>query len=45
MDKGTSVDQPLVEWVLRILAHSLRLVLPRMMTPAARSRATTGASR
>ena len=27
------------------MAHSLRLVLPRMMAPAARSRATTGASR
>src|SRR5215467_4156147 len=38
-------DQPLMEWVERILAHSLRLVFPRMIAPAARRRATTGASR
>src|SRR5579863_6538662 len=38
-------DQPLNEWRERILAHSLRLVLPRITEPAARSRATTGASR
>src|SRR5262250_2882350 len=29
--------QPLVEWAPRKLAHSLRLVLPRIMAPAARS--------
>src|ERR1039457_3299133 len=28
---------PLVEWLERMLAHSLRLVLPRMTAPAARS--------
>jgi hypothetical protein len=38
-------DQPLSDAVERMLAHSLRLVLPRMMAPAARNRATTGASR
>src|SRR5579872_6680935 len=32
---------PLVEWLERILAHSLRLVLPRMTAPAARSLAAT----
>src|SRR5690348_15175845 len=35
--------QPLVEWVERKLAHSLRFVLPRMTAPAARSRSTTNA--
>src|SRR4030081_1498531 len=29
--------QPLVEWLERMLAHSLRLVFPRMTAPAARS--------
>ena len=38
-------DQPLIEWSERILAHSDRLVLPRITAPAAFSRATTGASR
>src|SRR5579871_2501562 len=33
--------QPLVEWLERIFAHSLRLVLPRMTAPAARKRCTT----
>src|SRR5579859_287852 len=28
---------PLTEWLERILAHSLRLVLPRITAPAARS--------
>src|SRR6185437_16189794 len=37
--------QPEIECVERIFAHSLRLVLPRMIAPAARSRATSGASR
>ena len=37
--------QPEIEWVERMFAHSLRLVLPRMTAPAARSRATSGASR
>src|SRR6185312_8508232 len=37
--------QPLVAWLERILAHSLRLVLPRMTAPAARSRSATAASR
>src|SRR5262245_40136267 len=36
--------QPLVECVERKLAHSLRLVLPRMMAPASRRRATMNAS-
>src|SRR5271163_4589991 len=36
--------QPLKECVERKLAHSLRLVLPRITAPAARSRATRGAS-
>src|SRR3954470_20627098 len=35
--------QPEIEWVDRIFAHSLRLVLPRITAPAARSRATSGA--
>ena len=35
---------PLDEWVERMLAHSLRLVLPRMTAPAARSRAATAES-
>src|ERR1700742_1448612 len=34
------VDQPLVEWVERKLAHSDRFALPRITAPAARSRAT-----
>src|SRR5690349_15886332 len=29
--------QPLVEWFERMFAHSLRFVLPRITTPAARS--------
>src|SRR5688500_16163406 len=37
--------QPLVERVERKFAHSLRFVLPRISTPAARSRCTTNASR
>ena len=37
--------QPLVDFVERKLAHSLRLVLPRITAPAARSRSTTNASR
>src|SRR5258706_11583774 len=36
--------QPLVEWVERKFAHSLRLVLPRITAPAARSRAAMKAS-
>src|SRR5215469_3723447 len=36
--------QPLVECVDRKFAHSLRLVLPRMTTPAARRRSTMNAS-
>src|SRR5215472_14581543 len=36
--------QPLVECVERKFAHSLRLVLPRMTTPAERRRATKNAS-
>src|SRR5437773_10889278 len=36
--------QPLVECVDRKFAHSLRLVFPRITTPAARSRCTTNAS-
>src|SRR5260370_22774922 len=35
---------PLVEWLERMLAHSLRLVLPRMTAPAARSRSATNAA-
>ncbi len=38
-------DQPLIECELRMFAHSLKLALPRMTAPAARNRATTGASR
>ena len=37
--------QPEIEWFERMFAHSLRLVLPTMTAPAARSRATSGASR
>src|SRR6185369_12163720 len=36
---------PEMELSERMLAHSLRLVLPTMIAPAARSRATKGASR
>src|SRR6266849_2930644 len=36
--------QPLVEWLERRLAHSLRLVLPRITAPAARSFRTTDES-
>src|SRR5215470_19624064 len=36
--------QPLVEWVDRKLAHSLRFVLPRMIAPASRSLFTMNAS-
>jgi hypothetical protein len=36
--------QPLTEWVERKFAHSLRLVFPRITAPAARNRATNGAS-
>ena len=39
-----SVDQPLVEWVDRKLAHSDRLALPMITAPAARSRETRKAS-
>src|SRR5215207_11506333 len=38
-------DQPLEDWVERKLAHSDRLVLPRMTAPARRSRRATKASR
>ncbi len=38
-------DQPLVERAERMLAHWLRLVLAMTTAPAARSRATSGASR
>ena len=37
--------QPEIESLDRIFAHSERLVLPRITAPAARSRATIGASR
>jgi hypothetical protein len=37
--------QPLVEFDDRMLAHSDRLVLPRMTAPADRRRTTRGASR
>src|SRR5215210_6135191 len=37
--------QPEMERLERMLAHSLRLVLPRITAPAERSRATKGASR
>src|SRR5690606_1298188 len=37
--------QPLIDPDERILAHSERLVLPRMTAPASRRRATSGASR
>src|SRR5690242_3347004 len=36
--------QPLLDFVERMFAHSLRFVLPRITAPAARSRATTNAS-
>src|SRR6476469_6075119 len=36
---------PLVDFVERKFAHSLRFVLPRMTAPAARSRAATNESR
>src|SRR5580704_14990999 len=36
--------QPLNECVERKLAHSLKLVLPKITAPAARSRSTSGAS-
>src|ERR1022692_3831610 len=35
---------PLVEWLERMLAHSLRLVLPRITAPAARSFSATNES-
>src|SRR5579871_4326284 len=35
---------PLVEWLDRMFAHSLRLVLPRMTAPAARKRCATNES-
>ena len=38
------VDQPLVEWVDRKLAHSDRFALPMITAPAARSRQTRKAS-
>src|SRR5512133_1700846 len=38
-------DQPLEECVERKLAHSLRLVLPKMIAPASRSLSTKNASR
>src|SRR5947209_18855891 len=37
--------QPEIELFERMFAHSERLVLPTMIAPAARSRATSGASR
>ena len=37
--------QPLLAWLERKLAHSLRLVLPRISAPALRSRSTRPASR
>src|ERR1700730_6768459 len=37
-------DHPLVEWELRMLAHSLRFVLPRITAPALRSCGATNAS-
>src|SRR6267378_7220026 len=37
--------QPLDDWVERMFAHSERFVLPRITAPAARSLATSGASR
>ena len=37
--------QPEIEWFERMFAHSVRLVLPRMTAPAARSRVISGASR
>src|SRR6266487_4357140 len=37
--------QPLDDWLPRKLAHSLKLVFPRITAPAARSRSTTTASR
>jgi len=37
--------QPLVEWLERKLAHSLRLVLPRITAPASRNFCATKASR
>src|SRR6267143_6725333 len=37
--------QPLDDWLPRKFAHSLRLVLPRITPPAARSRSATTASR
>src|SRR3954454_4658631 len=40
-----SALQPEIELLERILAHSERLVLPTITAPAARSRATKGASR
>src|SRR5690348_11502375 len=36
---------PLVEWLDRKLAHSLKLVLPRITAPADRNRSATQASR
>src|SRR5580765_5638640 len=36
--------QPLVEWVERKFAHSLKFVLPRITAPASRRRATMNAS-
>src|SRR6185312_1615091 len=36
---------PEMDRVERMFAHSLRFVLPRMIAPAARNRATSGASR
>ena len=38
------MDQPLVEWVERKLAHSDRLALPMMTAPASRSLLTRKAS-
>src|SRR4051794_18396320 len=37
--------QPEIEWLERMFAHSLRLVLPTITAPAARNRETSGASR
>ena len=43
--KPPTALQPLVELSDRILAHSLKLVLPKITAPAARKRAMNGASR
>jgi len=42
--KPPSADHPEIDWGERILAHSDKLALPRMMAPAERKPATSGAS-